>query len=501
MTRTAVLIVEDESIVALGLQDRLERLGYDVAGIVDSGESAVIRAVEHRPDIILMDINLAGEMDGVAAAAEIRSLTNIPIIYLTAFNDDETVKRAAFTEPMNYLHKPCQDRDIRTAVEMALFKHAAERERRRSEQQYSATVRSIADAIITTDAEGRILLLNPAAERITGWRTGDAFGQPCETVLALFREGGDEPIPPPVAASLASRTVVEFGDGSLLRAPNGGQLPVEGAVAPIVDDVDGSLRGAVVAFRDTSVRKAAEASIRRGERLESLGLVAAGVAHQANNLLTVILGSSEFARMDLPTDSPVVPLLDEIDTAARTLARIADQMLMYTAASVRRTATLDLSDVIRGAAPRIEGVADGLASVTFDLAPGLPLIEGNTDQLQQALVNLVTNAAEAVDGAGGSIVVRSGLRQATADELKLAVAGSDRAAGAYVFLEVRDTGPGIPDDVQRSMFDPFFSTKFTGRGLGLAAVHGIARMHRAALLVSSTPGGGTTIALLFTPAV
>jgi len=99
MTATSVLIVEDESIVALGLQDRLERLGYDVAGIVESGESAVARAVERRPDIILMDINLAGAMDGIAAADAIRSLTNIPIIYLTAFNDDETVKRAAFTEP------------------------------------------------------------------------------------------------------------------------------------------------------------------------------------------------------------------------------------------------------------------------------------------------------------------------------------------------------------------------------------------------------------------
>jgi signal transduction histidine kinase len=275
---------------------------------------------------------------------------------------------------------------------------------------------------------------------------------------------------------------------------------VEGAVAPIVDEADDAVRGAVVAFRDISVRQAAEASIRRGERLESLGLVAAGIAHQANNLLTVILGSSEFARMDLPSDSPVVPLLDEIDTAAGTLARIADQMLIYTAASVRRTATLDLSEAVYTAAPRLEAAAAGLTSLTLDLAPGLPAIEGNADQLQQALVNLVINSAEAIDGVGGSIVVRTGLRQVTAADLKLAVAGSDRPAGAYVFLEVSDNGPGITPDAQRSMFDPFFSTKFTGRGLGLAAVHGIVRMHRAALLVSSTPGAGTAITLLFTPA-
>jgi signal transduction histidine kinase len=192
-----------------------------------------------------------------------------------------------------------------------------------------------------------------------------------------------------------------------------------------------------------------------------------------------------------------MPFIEEIDQAAGRLAKISQQMLTYTASQYRRIEAVNLSAVIEGISPMLAGIATGRAWLDLRLAEELPRIQADVSLLQQAVTNLVTNAVEAARETGGLVSVETAVRRFTRDDLRRAVVGGDLPEGDYVSLEVSDTGSGMGPAVLRSMFDPFFTTRFTGRGLGLAAVHGISRMHHAALFAESTPGAGTTIRLLF----
>jgi CheY-like chemotaxis protein len=169
MDKPRIMVVEDEGIVALDIQDSLERLGYHGVEVLSSGEEALIKAQETRPDLILMDIRLGEGIDGIETATAINDKLDIPIVYLTAFTDEKTVKRAQVTEPFGYLIKPFIEKEIQTTIEMALYKHAMEKELRQREQWLSTTLSSIGDGVIATDAQGRILFMNPEAQKLTAW--------------------------------------------------------------------------------------------------------------------------------------------------------------------------------------------------------------------------------------------------------------------------------------------------------------------------------------------
>ena len=162
-----ILIVEDEGILAMDLKDTLEKLGYYVSAVASSGEEAVELAAERRPDLILMDIVLNGAMDGIEAANKIRSTLKVPVIYLTAYADEDTVKRAKITEPFGYLVKPYNDKELEAALEVALYRHEMER-LRESHHWLETVLRSMGDAVIATDNNGHITFVNPSAERLTG---------------------------------------------------------------------------------------------------------------------------------------------------------------------------------------------------------------------------------------------------------------------------------------------------------------------------------------------
>lgn len=184
MSNTRVLVVEDESIVAKSIQSRLKSLGYTVPAVVSSGEEAVHKAEEIRPDLVLMDIVLKGRMDGIKAAREIYSRLNIPIVYLTAYSDDNTIERAKLTEPFGYVLKPFEIREIRSAIEIALHKHRVENNLRQKESWLSTTLEKVSDGVLVVDDKGLIRYLNPRAESLLGRRREDAVGK---SFAAIFR--------------------------------------------------------------------------------------------------------------------------------------------------------------------------------------------------------------------------------------------------------------------------------------------------------------------------
>ncbi len=242
-----ILIVEDERITAEDLRDILVDLGYDVVGVVSSGAEAIAAVERTSPDLALMDIRIKGEMDGTETARILRQRFNVPVIYLTAHADRQTLDRAKVAEPLGYIVKPFQETELQASVEIALYKQAVDRTAREREELLAGTVRAIGEGIISVDRDRAVTLLNPAAEGWTGWSRQAALGKPASEVFPLIRAAGGAPVAPPLAEVLAGGDMEILPDDAILISRNGERRPVGGSVAPIRDH-HGEVAGAVIVF-------------------------------------------------------------------------------------------------------------------------------------------------------------------------------------------------------------------------------------------------------------
>jgi two-component system, cell cycle sensor histidine kinase and response regulator CckA len=285
MTPATILVVEDQRVVARDIGEQLTRLGYSVLATTSSGEEAIQLAEQLHPDLVLMDIRLEGPMDGVEAALHIRERYQLPVVYLTAYADEETLRRAKVTEPFGYVLKPFQERELRTAIEIGLYKHHAERKLFESEKRYAVTLSSIGDAVIATNNQGQITFMNPVAEALTGWSHADANGYSIEKVFRIINEHSLQPAENPAAKVLREGIVVGLANHTLLLPKDGGEVPIDDSGAPIVDD-HGSILGVVLVFHDvTHQRRAEEKLHEQAERLR-LAVQASDVGLWDWNFLT-----------------------------------------------------------------------------------------------------------------------------------------------------------------------------------------------------------------------
>ncbi len=241
-----------------------------------------------------------------------------------------------------------------------------------------------------------------------------------------------------------------------------------------------------------------EARLRETQKLESVGLLAGGIAHDFNNILTGVLGNASLALEDVSPDSPLALRLAEVVNATERAAQLTKQLLAYAGKGRFVIQRLDLSQQVRETSGLVQGSIPHAVQVRLELADGLPRIEADAAQIQQVIMNLVLNGAEAIpEGKTGTVLITTNVQDVDDAYIQTTVPCSDIKQGRYVTLEVHDTGVGIAPDVISRIFDPFFTTKFAGRGLGLAAVQGIVQGHGGAMKVYSTPGQGTTFKLLF----
>jgi PAS domain S-box-containing protein len=241
-------------------------------------------------------------------------------------------------------------------------------------------------------------------------------------------------------------------------------------------------------------RRNLEAQIQHAQKLESLGLLAGGIAHDFNNLLTSMLGYASLALMQLPAESPACPMLHAIENAAQRAADLTQQMLAYSGRGRFVIQPLRLDTLVHEMTKLLQTVVSKKAAVTLELAPAT--VEGDATQIRQIVMNLITNASEALEGNVGAIRIATGVRQADAAYLRSPFCPGELPAGSYAFVEVEDNGCGMSEATFPRIFDPFFTTKFTGRGLGLAAVLGIVRGHRGSIKATSTAGRGTLFEVL-----
>ncbi|BDZ70184.1 ATP-binding response regulator [Methanobacterium petrolearium] len=244
-----ILIVEDERITAQDIKKALNSVGYEVPAIVSSGEDAIKMSEELKPDLVLMDIKLEGEMDGIQAAEKIRSKLGIPIIYLTAYSDEKTVQRAKVTEPSGFilkqpygfLRKPFEESELSTAIEITLYRHRLEKRLRKHDQWLGAMLRSISDAVIATDPKGQVRFMNIMAEELTGWLEEDALGHDVRNIFKPM----DYKFP--IAEDITLKEEFSFNK-AILTTKDESTITVDGSVTPI-RSIDGVMDGFVVIFR------------------------------------------------------------------------------------------------------------------------------------------------------------------------------------------------------------------------------------------------------------
>ena len=255
---------------------------------------------------------------------------------------------------------------------------------------------------------------------------------------------------------------------------------------------------AIERTRAEDQRRRLEAQVQNSQKLESLGVLAGGIAHDFNNLLTVVLSHAELSRSQLPEGSPVRLSIREIEQAAERAAELAKQMLAYSGRGTFLIGPVPLDRLVKEIAKLLTTVINKKADLRFDLAPAT--IEGDATQIRQIVMNLITNASDALENKSGTISLRTGVREMGAAELRSSVLMEELQPGNYAFVEVQDSGCGMSEATLSRIFDPFFTTKPTGRGLGLSAVVGIVRSHRGTIHVDTNHGRGTTFRIVF-PAV
>jgi PAS domain S-box-containing protein len=495
MACAQVLVVEDENVVAKAIQTELREMGYSVPAIAATGEEAIKKAVELRPDVVLMDIVLKGRMDGIEAAQQLRSQLDVPVVYLTAYGDAKTLARAKPTEPFGYLLKPYEEKELHTTIELALYKHGVERKLKELNQRLGATLRSIDNAVIATDSRDFIRLMNPVAEELTGWKQADAQDKDLTEVCMISSDASRNLLLSLGSQAMRERRSIPFADDTMIVSRSGRIIPIEGSIAPLHDE-DENFTGQVVIFRDISERKLAEKLqresqeyLRQSQKLEAVSRLAGGIAHDFNNLLTAILGNASLMVAGMPKSDPYLPLAAQVETAALRAAQVVKQLLAFSGRANLRFQVLQLNQLVGETLEAFRRSCD--ARIVFDcqFAPDLWPIRGDPSQLSGMFRNLCLNAQEAMPE-GGHLSFTTSNATIQEDHLR---AEWQAQPGDFVRLSVCDTGHGMGPEIRPRIYDPFFTTKEPGKatGLGLALVHGIVQEHGGWIECFTEVGRGT----------
>jgi PAS domain S-box-containing protein len=363
-------------------------------------------------------------------------------------------------------------------------------------RRYQELFESATDVILTHDLAGVITSFNPAGERLLGWDASEVIGHP---IYSLMAPAEAEIVGGLVSSARSSDTPTSISSSFRLelKGRDGRIVPFEvnswieyHAGAPV--GVQAICRNISHRLRSEDERLRFERRLQETQKLESLGILAGGIAHDFNNLLTAVLGNASLARLELGPDSIAEKSLHEIEMAAERASDLCNQMLAYSGQGRFVVTRVDLSALVFETLELLQASVSKRAKLELHLADKLPGVHGDTSQLRQVLMNIVTNASEALGDGPGTITVRTSRIQAEPGWLVDAQLVPEIFEGEYIMLEITDSGSGMEPEVAARMFEPFFTTKFTGRGLGLAAVLGIARSHRAALKVETRLGQGTT---------
>lgn len=476
--KVRILVVEDESIIAINLKESLEALGYDVPEIVASAETAVSTAVELRPDLVLMDIRLRGNMDGIQAAERIWNTLQIPVIYVTGHSDVSTLERAKVTLPYGYILKPIKERELYAAIEIALQRH-------QREQLLTSVLQDMGEGLIVTDTQSRVMFLNRVAEQLTGWQQGEARGQQVTEVFRLINAETRRSIPDQAIAAVQQDRIVRLNERALLIAKDGTEISVSDSVAPLTNG-RGLITGAVLVFRDETRQYEAtehDLTVQRAQILERQRLELQTLNYLKDEFLTAISRELQTPLTNIKVAIQLLGLTLDQQSSSDTEATLTSNQWAQYLKILREQCDQELtvmSDLLELQCLKAGGYQLELTSVSLPecissvvgifeeraqrqqqvlqvvAPPELPVLISDLAILSRILTELLTNACKHTP-AGGEITVTA---QPAQD-------------GRAVQLQVCNTGVEIPVDELSRVFDKFYRIptgnhwQEDGTGLGL----------------------------------
>ena len=464
-----VLVVEDEGLIAHDIATRLQAMGHEVVGTAGTAEEALEMAAQ--ADIVLMDIRIDGPVDGVEAAARIREQYHVPVVFLTAHSDRPTLERAKVTGAFAYLVKPIAQASLNTAIEIALYKHRMERKLEEREALLRTTLSSVADAVVVTDDSSRVLMVNKAAESLTGWTQEEAEGKPVLRVLGLIDAESGEPAEDPVPLAILKDAPMPLDRTWQLVSRSGFQMKIEGSAAPV--KASGIALGTVLTFRDVSARLWEEKQLRQAQKVDAAGRMAARVSSEYTSLLANIRTQSEQLLRQFGEYSPARQSIEGIQESASAAEALTRRLTRFgTRQAAEQPEFLSINGMLRRLSKLIESVAGSRIEVTIRPSAAVGKVRVDAAQLEQAIMNLVLHAC-ALMPEGGELLIETGAAELPRFD----------SVASYITLNIAHTGQ--EPDLEK-LFEP---SSIAEDGLALAMVHGIISEHAGYISAHPTARG------------
>lgn len=490
-----VLIADDDFLISEEISRILKNIGYEVIGIASDGKQAIEMTCSLNPDVVLMDIKMH-RLDGLEATKKIQQSCPTPVVVLTAHESMKLVNKASKMGAAAYLVKPLKPTEMERAITIAMARHGdlmklhrlnndlqqeiykrkqAEKILVESENRFKVLSEATFEGIFITE-NGIIIDINKAAIDISGYSYNELIGMPAINLIAT-----------------ESKELVKNNILSDYRKPyeaitifkNGIKLHIE--IQGRTLNFNGK-KVRITAVRDISERKKTEKIMLKASRMEATTTLAAGIAHDFNNLMVGVLGNADLLKLQYDTKPDTLNKLNSIADSAFKAGDLAKQLLAFARGGKYQPMIMNLNDSIQETLRLNESTFPSCIHIQRDLDPNLLNIKADPTQMNQVVMNLYINSVEAIEN-NGKIIITT--RNIVIDE-KFVPSHPPLKAGCFVYFSIEDTGCGIDTNTLSKIFEPFFSTKSHGRGLGLAAVYGIVKNHEGYIYVNSKVGIGTT---------
>jgi len=502
-----VLLADDEEAITRSTSEIIKNEGWECV-CASTGEEASNLLDSDEFDILVADYKMPGneELELLEKASE---SPGIPTIIITGFPTMHSAIASLKQEAFDYVTKPLDMNYLLKRMREAIETHRLRLALSQMEKKYRSLTEDIFAVspfgLIIIDADLNVAWINNTVKNYIGLKNEDAIGKNIQTLIhEQIKHAFENPddFAENILASYVNETSVNNTEFHIISSEKCRERWIEHRSQPISRGPYAN--GRIDYYIDITQRMNAEQDklkveyqFQESQKLESLGVLAGGIAHDFNNLLSGILGGASLALMDLPQESPACEWLHKIEESTLRAADLCKQMLAYAGKGKLTMQQVDLNRLIKEMDHLLETSVSKMITIETNFSEGLPAIEVDATQTRQVILNLVSNASEAIGHENGVITISTGVKEFSADTIMEYYLGDTISEGTYVYVKISDTGHGMTKDIQDKIFNPFFTTKFTGRGLGLSAVLGIIRSHRGTMTVASHPDSGSSFTAFF----